>query len=241
MNGGKTFEELTSKELRIVCKENGIAYSYQKDGQKHTMTKQEMVNALYDKMDAEQVEFLRNVSVEAEVQADADDVQEVVSDDVENLQFAINNDSTLDELYSARDELDRLIAEKKGVINRSEHEEYDENYSMYGGVNPYTFIHTRNKERYIEEAEVGVLVAFLDKNGKPRTAALVNRSSKRKELLLETEYNWRFVVPYECVLWVKRGEHWAANIYRILKRYNPNGKCAERETFERQAERIETN
>lgn len=230
MNGGKTFEELTSKELRIVCKENGIAYSYQKDGQKHTMTKQEMVNALYDKMDAEYAEEV--------------DSQEVVSDgveDAENLQFAINNDSTLDELYSARDELDRLIAEKKGVINRSEHEEYDENYSMYGGVNPYTFIHTRNKERYIEEAEVGVLVAFLDKNGKPRTAALVNRSSKRKELLLETEYNWRFVVPYECVLWVKRGEHWAANIYRILKRYNPNGKCAERETFERQAERIETN
>jgi len=230
MNGGKTFEELTSKELRIVCKENGIAYSYQKDGQKHTMTKQEMVNALYDKMDAEYAEEV--------------DSQEVVSDgaeDVENLQFAINNDSTLDELYSARDELDKLIAEKKGVINRSEHEEYDENYSMYGGVNPYTFIHTRNKERYIEEAEVGVLVAFLDKNGKPRTAALVNRSSKRKELLLETEYNWRFVVPYECVLWVKRGEHWAANIYRILKRYNPNGKCAERETFERQAERIETN
>ena len=230
MNGGKTFEELTSKELRIVCKENGIAYSYQKDGQKHTMTKQEMVNALYDKMDAEYAEEV--------------DSQEVVSDgeeDTENLQFAINNDSTLDELYSARDELDKLIAEKKGVINRSEHEEYDENYSMYGGVNPYTFIHTRNKERYIEEAEVGVLVAFLDKNGKPRTAALVNRSSKRKELLLETEYNWRFVVPYECVLWVKRGEHWAANIYRILKRYNPNGKCAERETFERQAERIETN
>lgn len=230
MNGGKTFEELTSKELRIVCKENGIAYSYQKDGQKHTMTKQEMVNALYDKMDAEYAEEV--------------DSQEVVSDgveDAENLQFAINNDSTLDELYSARDELDKLIAEKKGVINRSEHEEYDENYSMYGGVNPYTFIHTRNKERYIEEAEVGVLVAFLDKNGKPRTAALVNRSSKRKELLLETEYNWRFVVPYECVLWVKRGEHWAANIYRILKRYNPNGKCAERETFERQAERIETN
>lgn len=232
MNGGKTLEELTSKELRVVCKENGVVYSFTKDGQKHTMTKQEMVNALYDKFDAEDA---------AEANEVVDDVQEVVSDDVENLQFAITNDSSLDELYSARDALDKMIAEKKGVINRSEHEEYDENYSMYGGVNPYTFIHTRNKERYIEEAEVGVLVAFLDKNGKPRTAALVNRSSKRKELLLETEYNWKFVVPYECVLWVKRGEHWAANIYRILKRYNPNGKCAEREVFERQAERIETD
>ena len=226
MNGGKTLEELTSKELRVVCKNNGIVYSYTKDGAKHTMTKQEMIDALNAKFDAEDAEEAQN---EVEVQ------------EVEDVQFSIDKDSSLDVLYSARDELDRMIAEKKGALNRGEHDEYDENYSMYGGVNPYTFIHTRNKERYIEEAEVGVLVAFLDKNGKPRTAALVNRSSKRKELLLETEYNWKFIVPYECVLWVKRGEHWAANIYRILKRYNPNGKCIEREVLERTAERIETD
>ncbi len=231
MNGGKTFEELTSKELRVVCKENGIAYSYQRNGEKHTMTKQEMVNALYDKMDAEE---------KVEVETPAQEVAEVSSDSADET-VAISEDSSLDDLYAARNEIDRLIAERRGVATKGEFEDYDENYSMYGGVNPYTFIHTRNKERYIEEAEVGVLVAFLDKNGKPRTAALVNRSSKRKELLLETEYGWRFVVPYECVLWVKRGEHWAANIYRILKRYDANGKCAEREVFERTAERIETN
>ena len=237
MNGGKTFEELSSKELRTVCKENGISYSYQKDGQKHTMTKQEMVNALYDKMDAEENndEVVENETITCENEDTG-----VVSEEVP--QISIDDETPLDVLYAAREEIDRLIAEKRGNVRQNnEYEDYDENYSMYGGVNPYTFIHTRNKERYIEEAEVGVLIAFLDKNGKPRTAALVNRSSKRKMLLLETEYGWRYEVPYECVLWVKRGEHWAANIYRILKRYDANGKCAEREVFERTAERIDNN
>ena len=42
------YSEMTSKELRSLCKENGISYSISKDGKKHTMTKDEMINALYD-------------------------------------------------------------------------------------------------------------------------------------------------------------------------------------------------
>lgn len=220
----KNYEEMNSKELRTACKENGISYSYTKDGEKHTMTKAEMVNALYDKADADEVKQLQNVSVEAEVQADAE-IETPAEAEAQNV--TINEDSPLDVLLAAREEIDKLISLKKQRRSRKDprNEEYDENFSMYGGVNPFSFIHTKNKERYIEEAEVGTLIAFLDSNGKPRTAALVNRSSKRRLLKLQTEFKWEFEVPYDSVLWVRNGDRWAYGIYRILKGYNPNGKC----------------
>ena len=85
------------------------------------------------------------------------------------------------------------------------------------------FFHTKNKEKYIEEAEVGTLVAFVDENGKPRTAAIQNRSSKRKVLKVVTEFGWEFIVPYEKVLWIKKGNRWPNGVYRLLKEYK-NGK-----------------
>lgn len=219
----RVFEELSSKELRVVCKENGISYSYQKDGKKHTMTKQEMVDALYDNFDRE--------CAEATV-APVEEVECVGDDRVD-----IDENTSLDDLFAARAEIDRLISQRKAKKTKKDprNEEYDENFSMYGGVNPFTFMHTRNKERYIEEAEVGTLIAFLDGNGKPRTAALINRSSKRRLLKLKTEFDWEFEVPYDSVLWVRKGDKWAYGIYRILKGYNPNGKCGE-DTFRKVAD-----
>lgn len=80
-----------------------------------------------------------------------------------------------------------------------------------------------NKEKYIEEAEEGTLIAFLDLKGKPRTAALVNRSSKRKVVKLITEFGWEFIVPYANVLWVRNGTRWPKGVYKLLKGYK-NGK-----------------
>ncbi len=205
----KNFEEMTLKELKEVAKENGVAVSCMKDGKKHTLTKAELIEALNDGEDSEE-------DVEVEVEP-----------------TNIDENTSLNELYAARAEIDRLISIRKSHNTKKDprNEEYDENFSMYGGVNPFTFIHTRNKERYIEEAQVGTLIAFLDENGKPRTAALVNRSSKRKLLKLKTEFDWEFEVPYDNVLWVrKNSDRWAYGVYRILKGYNPNGKCG-KDTF----------
>lgn len=77
----------------------------------------------------------------------------------------------------------------------------------------------KDKEKYIEEAEVGTLIAFYDKKGKPRTAALVNRSSTRRVVKLVTEFDWEFIVPYEDVLWVRRGTRWPKGVYNLLKGY----------------------
>ncbi len=80
-----------------------------------------------------------------------------------------------------------------------------------------------DKEKYIEEANEGTLIAFLDLKGKPRTAALVNRSSKRKVVKLITEFGWEFIVPYANVLWVRNGTRWPKGVYNMLKGYK-NGK-----------------
>lgn len=81
-----------------------------------------------------------------------------------------------------------------------------------------------DKTKYIEEAEVGCLIAFYDEKGKPRTAALVNRSSARQVIKVVTEFGWEFIVPYEKVLWVRKGNRWPKPVYEILKGYNKNGK-----------------
>lgn len=83
-----------------------------------------------------------------------------------------------------------------------------------------------DRTKYIEEAEPGTLMAFVDNKGKPRTAALVNRSSKRRVVKLVTEFNWEFVVPYENVLWVRNGERWPKVILNILKGGRKNVETA---------------
>lgn len=248
----RTFEDLTNKELRTVCRENGVSYNVTENGKKRTLTKEEMVNALYDKLDGdakvaeaidEAVEAVQNLSGEF-------DASESVSEE-ESSKIEIDDDTPIDTLIACRDEIDRLIKAKYVELNKSEKEyqnrryqkdcpDYDPNFSMYGGVNPYTFTHTKNKEKYIEEAQPGTLFAFLDDNGKPRTAALTNRSSKTKKVKLITEFGMEFVVSYDNVMWVKRQERWARNIYRILKGYDPNGKCILNEETYKQSEAQES-
>lgn len=79
-----------------------------------------------------------------------------------------------------------------------------------------------DKKKHIDEAEVGTLIAFYDEKGKPRTAALVNRSSSREVVKVVTEFEREFIVPYANVLWVRKGPRWPRAVYEILKGYNKN-------------------
>jgi len=83
------------------------------------------------------------------------------------------------------------------------------------------------KMKYIEEAKVGLLVAFKLPNGKVKTAKIVNKSTKNKKLKLETEYGAEFIVPYVDVLWIKTGKRWPKGVYKILKGENNAGKGEE--------------
>lgn len=73
------------------------------------------------------------------------------------------------------------------------------------------------KLEYIENASPGTIIAFVDENGKARSAAIVNRSSKNKLLKVETEFKREFIVPYENVLWVKNGSRFPRGVYNMLK------------------------
>lgn len=80
-----------------------------------------------------------------------------------------------------------------------------------------------DKDEFIENAQVGTLMAFLDGKGKPRSGKMVNRSAKRREVKLVTEYDAEFIVSYDSILWVKNGNRWPKMVYQMLKEYK-NGK-----------------
>lgn len=75
----------------------------------------------------------------------------------------------------------------------------------------------KSKIEYVENAEVGTIVAFKVPNGKVKSAAIANRSAKRRVLKLVTKYGAEFVVPYEDVIWVRTTKRWPKGVYNLLK------------------------
>jgi hypothetical protein len=75
------------------------------------------------------------------------------------------------------------------------------------------------KQHYIDSVEVGVLVAFhnSEKDGKMDTAKVINKSTKSKKLMLETQYGKQYIISFDDVAWVKTGTRWPRGIYRELK------------------------
>lgn len=73
------------------------------------------------------------------------------------------------------------------------------------------------KSAYIENAEPGTVVAFKCDDGKVRSAAIQNRSTKRQVVKLVTQYGREYVVPYSSILWVRTGKRWPRGVYDLLK------------------------
>lgn len=85
------------------------------------------------------------------------------------------------------------------------------------------------KMPYIENAEIGTLVAFHLPNGKVKSAKIIKKSSKKRKLKLETEYGAAYVVSYDDVMWVRTGARWPRGVYRLLKgMVNNDGKKEQR-------------
>lgn len=74
-----------------------------------------------------------------------------------------------------------------------------------------------NKLRYINEAPIGTLVAFKLPNGQTKSAKIINRSTGRKKLKLETVYGKQFIVSYSDIVWVKSTNKWPRGVYNQLK------------------------
>ena len=70
---------------------------------------------------------------------------------------------------------------------------------------------------YIDEAEVGMLVAFRTDKMKVKSAKIVKNCSKDKNLLLETKYGSQFLVDYNDVVWVNTTGRWPRWVFKLMK------------------------
>lgn len=121
------------------------------------------------------------------------------------------NQSLLSEAKSAEDEekVDNQIVE---VENKDEKKSASMN------------IDWEQKELYIENSEIGTIVAFKLSSGKVKSAKIVNRNRKKKKLKLETRYGAEYIVSYDSIIWVRTGKRWPKGVYNLLKGIDDNEK-----------------
>lgn len=83
----------------------------------------------------------------------------------------------------------------------------------------------KQKMPYIENIEIGTLVAFRLSNGKVKSAKVTRKSTKNRKLKLETDYGAEYIVSYDDIVWVRTGKRWPRGVYKLLKGLvDENGK-----------------
>ena len=81
------------------------------------------------------------------------------------------------------------------------------------------------KMPYIENIEIGTLVAFRLSNGRVKSAKVTRKSTKNRKLKLETDYGAEYIVSYDDIVWVRTGKRWPRGVYKLLKGLvDENGK-----------------
>ena len=85
-------------------------------------------------------------------------------------------------------------------------------------------INMEQRMRYIENVELGTIVAFRLANGRVKSAKVVKKSTKSRKLKLETNYNAEYIVSYDDIIWVRTGKRWPKGVYELLKGKVDNGK-----------------
>ena len=85
-------------------------------------------------------------------------------------------------------------------------------------------INMEQKMHYIENVELGTIVAFRLANGRVKSAKVVKKSTQSRKLKLETNYNAEYIVSYDDVIWVRTGKRWPKGVYELLKGKVDNGK-----------------
>ena len=112
-----------------------------------------------------------------------------------------------DESESAKDEckIDNHENENVEAENKVENESADIKINM------------EQKMHYIENIDIGTIVAFRLSNGKVKSAKVVKKSTKNRKLKLETDYGAEYIISYEDVIWVRTGKRWPRGVYKLLK------------------------
>lgn len=86
-------------------------------------------------------------------------------------------------------------------------------------------INLEQKMTYIENIDIGTIVAFRLSSGKVKSAKVTRKSTKNRKLKVETDYGAEYIVSYEDVIWVRTGKRWPRGVYELLKgQVDANGK-----------------
>ena len=93
---------------------------------------------------------------------------------------------------------------KAEVVNKKEQEELSE-------------IQKQNKMRYVENADIGTILAFKLPGIKVKSAKITRKSTKNRKFKVETAYGTEYVISFDDVLWVKTNKRWPKGVYNLLK------------------------
>lgn len=86
-------------------------------------------------------------------------------------------------------------------------------------------VNMEQKMSYIENIDIGTIVAFRLSNGKVKSAKVTRKSTKNRKLKLETDYGAEYIISYDDVIWVRTGKRWPRGVYKLLKgQVDANGK-----------------
>lgn len=86
-------------------------------------------------------------------------------------------------------------------------------------------VNMEQKMLYIENIDIGTIVAFRLSNGKVKSAKVTRKSTKNRKLKLETSYGAEYIISYENIVWVRTGKRWPRGVYKLLKgQVDANGK-----------------
>lgn len=161
---------------------------------------------------------LRVIATELEITGRWDMTKEQLIDAILRAKSAkvSEQENAADEnLQSANDECKVDNHECENV----EVEDKDENESAGVQVN------MEQKMSYIENIDIGTIVAFRLSNGKVKSAKVTRKSTKNRKLKLETDYGAEYIISYEDVVWVRTGKRWPRGVYKLLKgQVDANGK-----------------
>lgn len=78
-------------------------------------------------------------------------------------------------------------------------------------------INREQKQKYLDNIQVGMLVAYKVSETKAKSAKVIKKSIKQRKLMVETSYGATSVISFEDILWVRTGHRWPRGVYNMLK------------------------
>lgn len=98
------------------------------------------------------------------------------------------------------------------VIDNKNHVEAETNEEV-----PANKVNAEQKQKYLNNIQIGTIVAFKLSDNKAKSAKVVKKSTKNRKLQVETSYGAQYIIPFENVIWVKTGSRWPKGVYNMLK------------------------